>query len=63
MLAWALSWLWGARSSVETTAIEPLAFAERNGISLFVPATGHVGSIPGMTIESNMQVSINKAIC
>jgi hypothetical protein len=57
ILACALSWLWGTRSDVETIAIEPLLFAEREGISLFVPAPSHVGSIPGIAIELNMPIS------
>jgi hypothetical protein len=60
MLACALSWLWGACSPVETTAIELLVFAERNGVSLSVPITGRNGSIPGIAIELNMPISINR---
>jgi len=61
MLAYALSWLWGTRSDVETTAIYSLLFAEREGIALFVPASSHVGSIPGIAVELNMPISISRA--
>src|SRR6266852_3295975 len=66
MLVCALSWLWGARSPFETIAVEPSAFACRNGTSLFVPTTGHTGSIPGLATvwepKKNIPTSVKARI-